>query len=236
MSRRLDALLAHAGFGTRSEVKRLVRTGRVTVDGEPCRKASRALADEVVAVDGVTVERGPAVRVVILHKPVGYACSHDPNEAPLVDELLPPAWLPLGLQPAGRLDRETSGLLILTSDGQLIHRLTHPGRKLPKRYRLRYTGELPADAVERCAAGILLKGESDDELTHPSELILDGPGSATLILREGRYHQVRRMAAALGVTVTALHRDRIGSLDLPQDLAAGAARPLGDDELVLLIG
>ena len=138
-----------------------------------------------------------------------------------------------GLRIAGRLDRATSGLLILTSDGALVHRLTHPARKLPKRYRIELDGELAADAVRRCAEGLLLPGEERE--TRPAELQLDGPGRATLVLREGRTHQVRRMMRALGAEVVGLHRDRIGDLDLPEDLGPGELRPLEPEERALLL-
>jgi len=230
---RLDAYLARAGLGTRSEMRKLVRSGRVQVDGVACRSAARLLAEGArVCVDDELVEAPPEVVHAVLHKPCGYACSHDPGEAPLVEELLPASWLRLGVQPAGRLDRETSGLLVLSSEGGLIHRLTHPRHKLPRRYRVGFEGELPPDAVERCRAGLVLANEERPLL--PAELRVEGPGRATLVLREGRYHQVRRMFAALGAHVVRLHRDRIGGYDLPADLEPGDLRLLDASDLARL--
>lgn len=231
--RRLDAFLARAGLGSRQQVRGLVRAGRVTLDGEVCRRADAVVSGRAVACDGEPVEL-LEVEDVILHKPVGYACSHDWNEAPIIDELLHAGWAHLGLQPAGRLDRDTSGLLVLTCDGGLIHELTSPRRKVPKRYRIEYRGELPPDAVERCAAGLWLRPD-DPRPTRPAQLTLEGPGRATLVLWEGRNRQVRRTLGRLGVEVVALHRDRIGGLDLPSDLEPGHARPLTADQRTRLL-
>lgn len=233
MARRLDAFLAHAGCGSRSEVNRLIRAGRVTIDGEPCKKAKQPVDGQVVQLDGATVEAVPDVLHLVLHKPTGYAVSRDHREAPLFVELLPGAYQHLALQPAGRLDRDTSGLLIVTTEGALIQRLTHPRREHPKRYRVTYSGELPDDAAARFAEGIVL--EDDPQPTRPAELRDIEGGRATAVLHEGRYHQVRRMFAALGCEVTALHRDRIGDLDLPDDLAVGDCRVLSEEELVELL-
>lgn len=237
MAERLDAFLAHNGFGSRSEVRVLVKKGRVTVAGATCRDYQRHLGDEVVCVNGVVVERGPTEATLLLHKPLGLACSHDEAEAPLVESLIPARYRALPMEWAGRLDRETTGLLIVTSDGQLIHRLTNPKKHLAKRYRIIYRGALSAHAVERCATGMTL--EEDPRPTLPAELTLEAPGAdglgrATIILHEGRYHQVRRMIAALGGEVVGLHRDRIGSLDLPAELAPGATRDITAEELRLL--
>ncbi len=229
---RLDAFLARAGFGTRSEVRKLIRRGRVHLDGQPCRSAAEQVAGRVVTVAGRVIDAPAEASHFVLHKPVGYACSHDGAEAPIIDALLTPALLRAGLEPAGRLDRETSGLLVLSTDGALIHALTHPNHKVPRRYRVTYAGELPGDAVARAREGIVLRSETQP--TQPASLTLDAPGQATLCVREGRYHQVRRMFAALGARVTALHRDRIGAYDLPDDLAPGALRALDLEDLECL--
>lgn len=226
---RLDAFLARAGLGTRSEVRRSVRQGRVTLDGERCKRPGDHVAGRVVAFDGEIVEAPPDVLYLVLHKPVGFACSHDPREAPIIDALLPDAWLRLGLQPAGRLDRATSGLLVLSTDGALIHSLTHPSRKVEKRYRVRYEGTLPEDAVARCAEGMQIAGSS--RLTRPARLEPGEAGRATLHVSEGRFHQVRRMFDRLGVRVVELHRDRVGGYVLPEDLAPGDLRRLVPEDL-----
>lgn len=229
MNERLDAFLAHRGFGTRSEVRGLIRGGGVRLGDEECRDPARRVGDRAVTVHGRDVAVGPESATLVVHKPIGYACSHDPREAPLFEELIPEPLRHLPLESAGRLDRATSGLLIVTTEGELIHALTNPRKKLEKRYRVSYRGKLSAHAVERVAKGMMLDG--DPRPTLPARLVLlDGAGSgenrAILYLAEGRYHQVRRMIAALGGEVITLHRDRIGRLELPSDLAPGHAREL----------
>lgn len=225
---RLDAYLSRAGMGSRSEVKRLIKRGTVSVASVICKNAKQIVDAEGIAVDGDIITLPPSNIDCILHKPIGYACSHDPFEDPIIYELLPDAWMGSGIQSAGRLDRETSGLLVLTTDGQKNHRLIHPKKKIPKRYRITYTGSLHIDAVSLCRDGLEL--ESDKDLCLPAELEIHDDQQATMILHEGRYHQVRKMIAALGGAVTALHRDKIGNLELPSDLAAGELR--GIDQAV----
>jgi 16S rRNA pseudouridine516 synthase len=239
VAERLDHFLAHHGHGTRSEVKTLVRRGKVSINGDVCRDPGRHLDldNERIEVDGDEVVVGPSEATLILHKPVGYACSHDPREAPLIEALYPETYANLCPEPAGRLDRMTSGLLIVTTAGDLIHRLTNPRKKLAKRYQIAYTGQLSSHAVERCVKGIDLEG--DPRPTLPSRLVLldadsDGVSRAILTLHEGRYHQVRRMIAALGGEVVRLHRDRIGGLDLPDDLPPGSIREVTAREMELL--
>ncbi len=237
MADRLDAFLAHRGFGSRSQVRDLIRSGRVTVGGAVCRDHSSRVRDAEVCVDDAPIAVGATSATLLVHKSLGFACSHDPAEAPLLEELIPEEFQHLALEPAGRLDRDTSGLLVVTSEGDLIHALTNPRRHLPKRYRVVFSGKLSSHAIERCAKGIQLEG--DPKPTLPAQLTLDGeaPGGttrATLILEEGRYHQVRRMIAALGGEVVLLHRDRIGDLDLPSDLGPGQAREITAEELARL--
>jgi 16S rRNA pseudouridine516 synthase len=230
---RLDAWLSNQGIGSRSEVRRLIRRGKVTVDEAVFKDQAAAVNDDqTIAVDGKRVALRITEAHLLLHKPAGLSCSHDEREAPLIESLYPKSLQHLPLEPAGRLDRDTTGLLIVTSDGQLLHRLIHPKRKVPKRYRITFTGSIAKDAVERCAAGMQLPDEERPCL--PAQLFVEGPGKATMILHEGRYHQVKRMMAAIGGAVTALHRDRIGMLDLPADLPPGGLRALLPDELAAL--
>jgi len=230
---RLDAYLARAGLASRREARGLIRRGAVVVEGEVCRDSARHITDEVVHLDGTLVQSPDTNRDFILNKPAGFACSEDAREAPLVRELLAEELQRRSLKIAGRLDRATTGLLVLTTDGELVHRVTHPTRKLPKRYRIVYEGKLDPDAVTRCAEGFMLGKE--DRPTRPAQLVLGEPGHATLVLREGRTHQVRRMIRALGGEVTGLHRDRIGALELPPDLEEGVFRPLAPEERALLL-
>jgi 16S rRNA pseudouridine516 synthase len=238
MATRLDAFLSHRGFGSRSQVRALIRSGRVKVSGMICREHGIHVDEQVVRVDGEPIDVGVTSATLIFHKPLGYACSHDPAEAPLIEEFIPETFRHLPMETAGRLDRDTSGLLMVTSDGNLIHALTNPRRHLEKRYRITYSGRLSAHAVKRCAKGMVLEG--DPKPTLPALLVLDGvdekgQGLATLHLHEGRYHQVRRMIAELGGEVVALHRDRIGGLDLPADLLPGQMREISASELQVLM-
>ena len=226
---RLDAWLAHAGIGSRRQVRILIGRGHVRLAGEVCRDASIRVGGRSVEVDGNEVAEPISVLHLVLHKPVGYACTHDEREAPIVDDLLPSEFRLAGLHVAGRLDRETSGLVVLTTDGELNHRLTHPRRKLEKRYRIGYRGQLDANATERCAEGLKLVG--DERLTLPAMLHIVQPGRAVMLLEEGRTHQVRRMIEALGGWVIELHRDRIGGYDLPRDLPEGECRRLTPEDL-----
>jgi len=237
MAERLDAFLAHRGFGTRSQVRDLVRRGAVTLDGVICRDNTIHLHGEKITVHGDVVERGVESATLIVHKPLGLSCSHDSQEAPLLEELYPPTLIHLNLESAGRLDRDTSGLIIVSSDGELIHALTNPRRQIFKRYRIAYSGKLSHHAIARAARGIRLA--NDPRPTLPARLEIhapgeDGLGRATLHLAEGRNHQVRHMIAALGGAVVTLHRDRIGALELPLDCPAGCAREITDSERDLL--
>ena len=239
---RLDAFLAHQGVGSRSECKKLIRAKRVRINDTVVTHAQTLVA----ADDRVTVDHQPVtVRIseatLLLHKPIGYACSHDLREAPLIDDLIPETYRHLALNSAGRLDRATSGLLILSTDGQLLHRLSHPKRGVWKRYRLTYSGQLMAQAENVVREGLNLKDEPERPC-RPACLIREPnketgreqEQTATMWLHEGRFHQVRRMIAALGGEVVTLHRDQFGGLALPADLAAGAIRPLTNEELSLI--
>jgi 16S rRNA pseudouridine516 synthase len=238
MADRLDAFLAHRGFGTRSLVRVLVRSGAVTLDGVVVRDQAARVDGRLVRVDGVEVPVGPDSATMLLNKPLGYACSHDEREAPLIEELVPPAFAHLPLNSAGRLDRDTSGLLLVSTDGELIHALTNPRRHVLKRYQVRYAGKLSHHAVARVAKGIKLP--DDPRLTLPARLELTGSdpaglGLATLHLSEGRFHQVRRMFHELGGEVVALHRDRIGALEMPPDLTSGTMREITSEERALML-
>lgn len=236
---RLDKLLAQCGYGTRTEVKVLLKKKQVTVNDAVETSAKRQVEAHEVRVMGEAVELPPSELTLIMHKPVGYACTHNPAESPLIYDLIPEAWAKVSLSSAGRLDRETSGLLILSTDGQLLHQLVHPKKKVEKRYRVGYEEELASDAVERALEGIELKDEERPCLPAKLEIHApspDGLGQATLTLREGRYHQVRRMIAAVGGHVVTLHRDEVGGLVLPEALAEGECRVLTQEELDQLVG
>ena len=229
---RLDGWLADAHQGSRSECRNMVRRGRVTVNGNKERNISFSVNDDMlICVDGIAItapRRSPLT--VIMHKPLGYACSNDEREAPLIGELVPKQWINEGLNSIGRLDRETSGLLLMTTDGPLLHRLIHPKRKVGKRYQLTYSGTLCTNAMQLVTTGLVLEGDPKPCL--PASLEIHENGRATMILHEGRYHQVRRMIQNLGGEVITLHRDRLGFLDLPADLEPGMVREIQTDELL----
>ncbi len=232
---RLDRLLANMGYGSRREVQGLVRAGAVTLDGAVVGDADMKLAitpalSERMRVQGAPLDPPPGF-VILLHKPLGVTCSHK-DTGPLVYSLLPPRWR--SREPAvstvGRLDKETSGLLLLTDDGDLLHRIISPRKKVSKRYRATLARPLNGEEDALFAGGELLL-EGDDKPVAPAVLEPLGEREAWLTVTEGRYHLVRRMFAAVGNHVEALHRDRIGALDLPDDLEPGRLRRLTDADV-----
>lgn len=228
MKARLDRLLANLGYGSRREVTALVARGQVVLDGTPLKDAGARI--EVAAdlpgrmtVAGRPIDP-PAPLTVLMHKPLGVVCSHkEPGRS--VYELLPRRWQARepGLSTVGRLDKETSGLLLITDDGPFLHRVISPRSHVAKVYRAVLDRDLTGREGEAFAAGTLML-EGEREPLAPAVLEPLGPREARLTITEGRYHQVRRMFAAVGNHVNALHRERIGGLALPADLAAGAWR------------
>lgn len=230
MRRRLDQLLANLGYCSRREARGWLAAGRVTVDGAPTRDPAQHVTPEAVRIDGAPPDH-PDGLLVLLHKPVGLVCSHEEREGPNVYHLLPERWRRRHppVTSIGRLDKETSGLLLLTDQSALVHRLTAPKHKVPKTYRATLAADLPAGAAEVFAAGTLvLAGE--EAPCAPAALRVIGPREAEVVLTEGKYHQVRRMFAHLGCEVRALHRPAFGPLDLG-DLPAGQWRELPLDAL-----
>ncbi|MBI5691385.1 MAG: rRNA pseudouridine synthase [Verrucomicrobia bacterium] len=226
--RRLDQLLANLGYCSRREARDWVRAGRVAVGGRTADDVGDRVEPAQVRIDGEAPDHAHGL-LLLLHKPVGLVCSHDEREGPNVYSLLPERWRRRNppVTSIGRLDKETSGLLLLTDLAPLVHRLTSPKHKVPKVYRAIVDRDLSPDLVPLFASGTLqLAGEAGPCAS--SELHLVGPREALLTLTEGRYHQVRRMFAAAGATVVTLHRERFGSLDL-QGLAAGQWRELPPD-------
>jgi 16S rRNA pseudouridine516 synthase len=221
--------LAGLGYGSRREVTALLRARRVTrADGGVVREGD-PWSHDTLRVDGAPLDPAPG-SVIMLHKPVGYVCSTQ-DHPPLVYELLSPRWLqrrPV-IATVGRLDRDTSGLLLLTDDGALNHRLTSPRTHQRKTYRVELADDLQGHEAAAFAAGTLrLKGE--ESLLAPASLVVLGPRLADLTVTEGRYHQVRRMFAAVGNHVVTLHRTAIAALTL-DGLDPGAWRLLTADDL-----
>lgn len=223
--RRLDQLLANLGYCSRREARAWVQAGRVTVRGKVVDDyGAKANATDVL-IDGKPPDH-PDGLLLLLHKPVGLVCSHDEREGPNVYGLLPPRWQARNpvVTSVGRLDKDTSGLLLLTDQSELVHRLTSPKHKVPKVYHATLATDLPPGLAEIFAAGTLvLKGETTPCV--PAELTILGPRKAKLTLTEGKYHQVRRMFASQDCEVLTLHRPGFGDLDLG-DLPAGQWREL----------
>jgi len=235
---RLDRLLANMGYGSRREVQALVRHGQVLLDGAPVADADMRLAatpdlSERMRVGGARLDPPPGL-ALMLHKPLGVTCSHK-EAGPLVYDLLPTRWRARepAISTVGRLDKETSGLLLLTDDGALLHRIISPRRHVAKRYIATLARPLEGHEAARFASGELML-EGEDRPLAPAVLEPLSPTLARLTITEGRYHQVRRMFAAVGNHVAALHRDRVGGLALPDDLAPGGWRLLGDAELAAI--
>lgn len=231
--RRLDQLLANLGYCSRREVRAWLKAGRVSVAGRVADDPGVKPAPAAVRVDGEPLDH-PDGLLLLVNKPLGLTCSHDPSEGPLIYDLLPARWRARNpvVTSVGRLDKETSGLILLTDHTELVHRLTSPKHKVPKVYRATTDRDLPPGLVEVFArGGLQLEGEK--EPCAPAALRLLGPREAELTLIEGRYHQVRRMfAAACGATVLTLHRLSFGPLTLGE-LAPGRWRELAPSELGL---
>lgn len=226
--RRLDQLLANLGYCSRREARAWVQGGRVTVRGEVADDFGAKADPADVRVDGEPVDH-PEGLLLMMNKPVGLVCSHDEREGPNVYSLLPPRWRARNPQVTsiGRLDKDTSGLLLLTDQSELVHRLTSPKHKVPKVYHATVNADLTPALVPLFASGkLLLAGEKD--ACAPADLTIRSSREAELTLTEGRYHQVRRMFASQGAEVLTLHRARFGPLDLGA-LAPGRWRELALD-------
>ena len=218
---RLDAILSRFGYCSRREAAQWIKRGRVTVKGVVAKSASAKAEPADVLVNGEPIEF-PDGLYVALNKPLGCTCSHR-EEGELVYDLLPQQWMDRGdgVSTVGRLDKETSGLLLVTDDGAFVHALTSPKRHVPKVFEFECSAPVPASAVALFASGeLLLNGETTPCL--PAELEITGECTGCLTLHEGRYHQVRRMLAAVGAPVTRLTRTAIGPLKLADlNLAPG---------------
>ena len=229
---RLDKLLAATGRWSRREVKQLVRQGQVLVNGVPAASAEEkydpASAAFTVCGQPLTLRR---YTYVLLHKPAGVLTATEDRRQPTVLELLPPELRRIGLAPVGRLDKDTEGLLLLTNDGELAHRLLSPKYHVEKRYLARVDGELSAADAEAFARGMTL-GDGLECLPAGLEVLPDRVCIVTL--REGKFHQVKRMLAARGAPVLYLKRLSMGPLTLDDSLAAGAYRLLRAEEILAL--
>ena len=228
---RLDKYLCDSGAGTRSQVKVLLKAGRVTVDGKVEKDNSKKIdpARQVVTLDG-EVLGGRRRVVVMLNKPAGFVtATEDPVERTVM-ELLPEEMKHLDLKPVGRLDKATEGLLLFTNDGDLLHRLISPKKEVPKIYYAKHEGTATQEDVEAFAQGLTLR---DGTVCLPAKLEPLGESESLVTVCEGKYHQVRRMMASRNMTVLYLERRKEGVLTLG-DLPRGQVRELTAAEIQLL--
>lgn len=232
---RLEKILSNLGYGARKDVGYWVRSGWITVAGEPAKTASQKVLASQVMLEGKALDH-PYGLTLVYNKPLGAVCSRK-EDGRLIYADFPERWL--GRKPAlssvGRLDKETSGLLVLTDNGALNHQLTSPKHDISKTYAVTLAESLKGDEAEKLASGTLML-DADDRPCKAAELEVTGDKSANLVLHEGRYHQVRRMFAALGNHVVSLERIKIGALSLSSlCLDAGAYQTFEPDELLKLV-
>jgi len=237
---RVDRLLGSMGYGSRTEMARLGKAGGIVLDGVDLTDVSRRIPVTSdlpgrMKVDGQPLDPVPGL-VMMLHKPLGMTCSRKEDGA-LVYDVLPPRWRRRdpAISTIGRLDKQTTGLLLLTDDGDLLHRVISPRRHVAKVYRATLARPLTGAEGEMFAAGgLVLEGE--DKPLSPAVLEVLSPTEARLTVTEGRYHMVRRMFAAVGNHVEGLHRERVGGLVLPDDLAPGDWRLLEPAQIEAIFG
>ena len=235
---RVDKLLGSMGYGSRTEMARMARAGGIVLDGTDLTDVSKRIAvtpdlPARMEIDGEALDPTPGL-VMMLHKPLGMTCSRKEDGA-LVYDVLPPRWRRRdpAVSTIGRLDKQTTGLLLLTDDGDLLHRVISPKRHVAKVYRATLARPLAGTEGEVFAAGgLVLEGE--DKPLSPAVLEVLSATEARLTVTEGRYHMVRRMFAAVGNHVEGLHRERVGGLVLPDDLAPGTWRLLDQDQIDLI--
>lgn len=235
---RIDRLLSNLGYCSRSEAAAACRAGRVTLAGQPLHDAAAQvpvaeLRCGTLRLDGEPLDPPPPL-TLILHKPAGYTCSRD-EAGPLIYDLLPPRWRRRkpALSSIGRLDKASTGQLLITDDGALLHRITHPRTHAAKHYRVTTRLPLRGDEAALFGSGEFRLG-GDPKPLRPATWRAEPPTGGVMILTEGRYHQIRRMFAALGNEVVALHRFRTGDLALG-DLEAGRYRVLTAAEVEALL-
>ena len=225
---RLDKFLSQNSDSSRSLIQQAIKAGRVSVNDVVAKKGDQKLVgDEIVTLDGNIVEPFKT-RYLMLHKPLGYVCANSDSDYPTVVDLIRmPRWQEL--QIVGRLDIDTTGLVLLTDDGQWNHRITSPRHECDKIYRVTTANPISDETAALFAAGVQLHGEKAP--TRPAQLEFISSHEARLKIHEGKYHQIKRMFAAAGNLVVALHRESIGSIQLDPALAPGEYRALTADEI-----
>lgn len=229
---RLDKFLCDAGAGTRSQVKAIIKSGRVTAGGAVLRDPNQKIDPEAleIALDGEVLGKKKERTLVMLHKPAGYVTATEDACQKTVMELLPPQYQKL--KPVGRLDKETEGLLLFTDDGDLLHSLISPRKQVRKIYYARHEGTADREDVEAFRQGLTLR---DGTECLPAELEPLGPGESRITVCEGKYHQVRRMMASRNMTVLYLRREQEGAISLGE-LPKGGLRELNETEIGILTG
>ena len=225
---RLDKYISQITDYSRKEVKRLLKLGAITIDGETTKDPALHINEEqVVALDGEPLGK-PGPRYFMMNKPLGYVSVTKDSMHPTVLELMDEANAER-LQIAGRLDVDTTGLLLITDDGQWNHAVTAPNRECDKVYHVTLADDIAPDTGEHFATGLMLEGEI--RATLPAQLEVLYSNEARLTITEGRYHQVKRMFAAVGNRVTELHRTQVGEIKLDETLEPGEYRPLTSAEI-----
>ena len=235
---RVDKLLSSMGYGSRNEIARIAKAGGITLDAAKLLDVTKRIPVTPdlatrMKIHGMALDPVAGL-VILLNKPLGTTCSHK-EEGSLVYDIMPERWKRRNpaISTIGRLDKQTSGLLLLTDDGDLLHRVISPRRHVKKTYRAKLARPLNGTECDLFASGHLILNGEDKPLA-PAELVVVSGTEALLSVTEGRYHQVRRMFAATGNHVEALHRECLGGLSLPDDMSPGQWRLLSEEEITLI--
>lgn len=228
----LEKILQSQGFGSRKQCRQFIESGKVTIHGEVCSnpKAQIEINNLEFSVAGKSWRYREKVYLA-LNKPVGYECSHQPQHHPSVFSLLPVPLIERGIQCVGRLDQDTTGLLLLTDDGTFLQALTHPKKHVAKRYLVTTNRPVNDEQIDQLKQGVALRNEQG--IYAADDCVKLGENQLVLTIHQGLYHQVKRMIAAVGNHVDALHREQIGQFKLPDDLAEGAWIYLNDEQISL---
>lgn len=227
---RLDKFVCDCTGLTRSQAGKLIRQGEILLNGLLCKQPAQQIKDSDVVLLDDELLRLTGPRYILLHKPAGYVCSTDDPDHNTVFVLLDEPNLDK-LHTVGRLDLDTTGLLLITDDGQWSHKISSPKHECAKTYRAWLADPVEDSAIAQFAEGVMLRGEKTP--TKPAQLEIISPTECLLTIHEGRYHQVKRMFAALGNKVIRLHRERVGPLTLDSSLAEGEYRQLTAEEISL---
>ena len=229
---RLDKIISNRTGISRKDVKSAISSGRVTVSGKVVRSSDfKVDENEEIVIDGKKIS-GNANVYLVLNKPKGYVSATEDPEQKTVIELVPPELFRNGIFPAGRLDKDTTGLMIITDDGDFAHRILAPRKHVPKKYAV--TIDLPV--TEKMREGFENGIELSDGICKSAKLFKTGDYTCEVTLSEGRYHQIKRMFGCFGAKVTELHRLSMGGFSLPEDLLPGECRELSEKELALIEG